>query len=103
MQNVALCKFQISVCKNEKKINTKSNYQRAELEIERSHTYKDIIEVAANYLKLDGSNFRLYRPRGGALTLTSLNGKTVPWTLGSYMRLRHLGPDALQLGIGPSI
>ena len=34
-------------------------------------------------LKLDGSNFRLYRPRGGAL------------------RLRHLGPDALQLGIGP--
>ena len=34
--------------------------------------------------KLDGSNFRLYRPRGGALILhkdLSLNGKTVPWTL----------------------
>ena len=75
-----------------------------ELELERSHTYKDIIEIAANYFKLDGSNFRLYRPRGGALILhkdLSFNGKTVPWTLGSYMRLRHLGPDALQLGIGP--
>ena len=40
-----------------------------ELELERSHTYKDIIEIAANYFQLDGSNFILYRPRGGALIL----------------------------------
>lgn len=90
------------------KKNTKGNYQRdgayTEVELERSYTYENVVEVANNYLKLDCSNLRLYRPRNGVLILRrnlTLNEKSVSWSLGSYMRMRHIGPDAVQLGIGP--
>ncbi len=91
------------------KRNTRGNYQKdgayTEVPLERSYTYEDVIEEANKYLKSDGINLRLYRPKGGVLILSkdlSLNGKDVPWTLGFYMRMRHLGPDAIQFGIGPA-
>lgn len=71
----------------------------------RSSSYDEVVETAGNFLKLDDSFSRLhlYRPKGGVLILSNdimLNNEPVPWTLGAYMRLRHLGPDALQLGVG---
>lgn len=77
-----------------------------ECELERSFRYETVIEIAGNFLKFDPLvRLHLYRPRGGVLILPEdivINGEPVPWTLGSYMRMRHLGPDALQIGIGPA-
>ncbi len=78
-----------------------------ECELDRSYSYDVLIEVASEFLKMDGSSVRLhlYRPRGGVLIIPKdiiLNDVPVPWTLGSYMRMRHIGPDAVQLGIGPA-
>ena len=90
------------------KRNTKGNYQKdgafTEVELERSYTYDNVVQVASSSLNCSNCS-TLYRPRGGVTILRknlTLNGKSVSWTLGSYMRMRHLGPDALQLGIGPA-
>jgi hypothetical protein len=78
-----------------------------ECELERSYSYDTVVEVASNFLKMDEPSVRLhlYRPKGGVLIVPNditLTDVPVPWTLGSYMRLRHIGPDAVQLGVGPA-
>ena len=78
-----------------------------ECELDKSYSYSTVIEVASEFLKMDGSSVRLslYRPRGGVLIIPNdivLNDIPVPWTLGSYMRMKHIGPDVVQFGIGPA-
>lgn len=90
------------------KKNSKGNYHRdgvfTEVALERSYTYDEVIRAANDFFKgFNGST--LYRPRGGVIILRKnlvLNGNSVSWTLGSYMRMKKVGPDAIQLGIGPS-
>jgi hypothetical protein len=50
-------------------------------------------------LVLDGSS-----ARGGVSIHIIWNGTSVPWTFGTYMymKMRHIGPDAVQLGVSPS-
>ena len=74
-----------------------------ECELDRSYSYDDLV---SEFLQMDGSSVRLhlYRPRGGVLIVPNdivLNDIPVSWTLGAYMRMKHVGPDAVQFGMGP--
>jgi hypothetical protein len=76
-----------------------------ECELRRNDTYSDVVEKVATFLRLQGppSSLCLYRPRGGALIPArelSINNVSVMWMLGSYMRLKRIGPDCVQLGVG---
>lgn len=74
-----------------------------ECELSRSDTYSDVVEKVSKFLGCcTPANACLYRPRGGAVIPAQelvLNGKSVMWTLGSYMRIKHAGPDVIQIGI----
>lgn len=73
-----------------------------ECDLERSHTYYDVVERICNFFKLeDPTSYSLYRPSGALIPAQELvvNGLPVTWTLGSYMRVKHAGPDVIQLGI----
>ena len=93
------------------KTNARGMYQKdgalLECELDRSDTYTEVVGAVSRFLKMDDSSVRLqlFRPRGGVTILPNdimLNKEFVAWTLGSYMRARHIGPDVIQLGIGPA-
>ena len=75
--------------------------------LSRLDTYSDVVEKIAKIFSLKSpSRLCLYRPGGGAVIpaeeLTINNSQSVMWTLGHYMRVKHAGPDVIQLGIGPT-
>lgn len=76
-----------------------------ECELRRNDTYSDVVEKVASFLRIhpSTSSHCLYRPRGGAIIPAQelvINSVSVMWTLGSYMRLKHVGPDCVQIGVG---
>lgn len=78
-----------------------------ECELRRNDTYSDVVEKVATFFRVphSPSSLCLYRPRGGAIIPAQelMIGKaSVMWTLGAYMRLKHVGPDCIQIGIGES-
>jgi hypothetical protein len=99
---------QISVCKMKK--NRRNYYRRdgpfVECELSRSDDYERLIEKIASFLNMNNSPLlSLYRPHGGAYIPNQdlvVNDISLTWTLGSYMRVRHIGPEAVQIGIGSS-
>ena len=73
-----------------------------ECELSRTDTYSDVVEKICSYFKVAEASTSLYRPHNGTIipsTELTVNNKSVIWTLGSYMRVRHLGPENLQIGI----
>lgn len=64
----------------------------------------DVVEKISRFLRLEEPmKYCLYRPRGGAVIPAQeleINGVSVMWTLGAYMRVKHAGPEVIQLGIG---
>lgn len=78
-----------------------------ECELRRSDTYSDVVEKVAKFLRMErpSSSLCLYRPRGGAIIPAQeimINKTSVMWTLGAYMRLKRIGPDVVQIGVGES-
>ena len=73
-----------------------------ECELSRCDTYSDVVEKVSRFLGLDEpTQFCLYRPHGGAVIPARefvINNSPVMWTLGSYMRVKHVGPEAIQIG-----
>lgn len=74
-----------------------------ECELNRLDTYTDVVEKIAKFLGIACSSSCLYRPHGGAIIpaqeISIDGGEPVMWTLGIYMRMKHAGPEVIQLGV----
>lgn len=97
--------YQISVCTMIKsKGLMRRNGPFVECELRRKDTYSDVVEKVATFLRIHSpSSLCLYRPRGGAIIPAkelTINSVSQMWTLGAYMRLKHVGPDCVQIGVG---
>lgn len=92
------------------KKNRRNYYRRdgpfIECELSRLDDYENVIRKVASFLNIEDSpSLSLFRPHSGAYIPNQeivINDIPVVWTLGSYMRMRHIGPEAVQIGIGLS-
>lgn len=71
----------------------------------RSHLYSDVAENGAGILRLKTKSgaLALFNGRGGLIPDKNViidDGAEVVWTLGGYLRARHISPEQARLGVG---